>query len=304
MSDLENDPDLSLDEDSQKIDEIISEDDLVLKEQVPEEKQEELKEEEKSVQLNSPRPQGHMSYEEWTKAGRDPDEFKGSKAYEKDGELYNSLIRQQAEMKEMQNIIAKLVESHEKVSKNSYEKALDDLKKGMKQAAELADTETVLKLMDEHTKLLSSTESISRPKEVKAEAPQDTRPPEVMYFQERNNSWYGRADSRDKVDATSYANALSSQLAKEKPGLTWSQHLTIVEENVKSNFPSLFNRGVSSVNKVTTNVKEADSRVKDESDQNLFQKLPDLHKKIVRNIMNGPSGKTFNIKKYIEQLKD
>lgn len=218
----------------------------------------------------------------------DPSEFKGAKAFLKDGDLFDHISNSNKQIKELKETLNVVMGQLTKTEKQTHEKTVDELKRKQLEAAELGNKDEVAKLTEEIVK--SSVPVIAQPvTNPIAEAKKE--------FLERN-PWYD-VTSVENADLIEHANKIDLMIRANRPDLSPSEHLKLVEQHVKNKFSDRFNtqkvmpKNVS----VESSTNVVDSRTKKAS----FNDLPDFHKNIVRNLQK--SIKNFDVGTYINQLK-
>ena len=104
----------------------------------------------------APKTRGYMTYEEWQNAGRDPEEYKGRKAFEKDGELYSYIQHQNKTVDRLQKSIEILNQNFEADKQKIREQTIAELQGKISAAASVADVENVQRFTKQLTEATAS----------------------------------------------------------------------------------------------------------------------------------------------------
>ena len=252
----------------------------------------------------APKPvvKGHVGYEEWVKSGKDPEEFKGAKAYEKEGEVYKALIETQRRSKEQETAIAKLFEHNKKVEDFAYKKAIADIKQQQAEAAANFQPEKVSELTDQLIELTEQRAPTQAPAKVPDLPPE--MPPPVREFLNAN-PWYTKPraemSSEERVKKA-FLDEEDNEIARTYPGIAPAQHMDILKSRLEKTFGGVSKAMTSKVMSTETGaVTSETSSLKSE-----INKLPKFHRDMLQS-MRDKHPKTFtsaDAQKYIKQLKD
>ncbi len=82
---------------------------------------------------------GHISYEEWTASGRDPDKFRGKKAFDEYGEAVKTIKSLNTQFKDVTSTINDLKFKYETDANDRVDKAREDIRVEMNKAREEED---------------------------------------------------------------------------------------------------------------------------------------------------------------------
>jgi hypothetical protein len=230
----------------------------------------------------------------------DPSEWKGAKAYLKDGERFASLISLQNDNKKMREAIGKLAEHNRKISELEYNKALNDLKSRQAEAAEIGDRSKVAELAD---KLIDLSKKQPEVEDVFAVDSQKDLEEQVQTAYKAfisENEWFKSKDPKF-VDAITFAHNYDRQLRVNDPNLAPSEHLKLIEKATKERFSEVFNQKSTAANVAKVAIP-SETGISVEDSKYLYNKLPSLHKTIVNELQR--ADKNFNVKSYYQQLKD
>ncbi len=207
---------------------------------------------------------------EFIAAGGDPELWKPSKVFNRDGELYEKIQDLNKHVKSQKDQIQALVAQNDQIAKVSYQKALDDLKRQQRAAVEIGDVNTV-----EQT-----TEAITQ---LKAQAPAMPNnaaelPKPAADFLERNKEWFNE-DSVENRAMKAYAIAKDDELKNRNPYAPMEERFVEVEKAVKSFYSNKFSNPAQdrapTVAQSTNSTSKAGS-----SGTAIWNSLPDQHKKV------------------------
>ena len=120
------------------------------------------------------KPPGYLSYEEWIEAGKDPDLYKGKKAYEREYERVQERKENQREIKELKETLNQTVESINEWKDQERNKIRSELESELKVATDGRDLERALEIKDQLHQMDQQPQ----------EAPQEN--PLITNFRQRN----------------------------------------------------------------------------------------------------------------------
>lgn len=150
--------------------------------------------------------------------------------YLRRGELFKKIENQSKELKDVKRALQEMKKLHSEVREVEYKRALETLKAQKKAALEDGDAEAVI-AADERIDLIKEQQRALQTEQ--AEVPQSGEEhPEFVEWKSKN-SWYVSSGPMK-----AFADALGAELAQQ--GLTPSQVLRKVEEEVKKEFPHKF----------------------------------------------------------------
>ena len=240
---------------------------------------------------SKPVAKGHMSYEAWVDSGKDPEEYKGSRAWEKDGELLNQLSDLKRTNRERDEMVRKMFQDQETLKKNMYDKALVELKSQLRDASSVGDTAGVERIADK----IAETRYEANKVESK---PSTYLPEEYKAFVMDNREWFQQPGA-DNQAMTAYAIAREAELKQRFTQLGPKDILEMVEKDTKAKFKAAERKLSPSVESSSHDASPRDS----EKRNNLYAKLPDPMKKQYAWFKK-TLGTKFDEKAYFAALKD
>jgi len=243
-------------------------------------------------------PRGYKSYDEWVKDGKDPEEYKGKKAYEKEGERFEALMRTQRELKDVKDLTAKMWEQQQRIEEAAYKKAYKDLQDQMVSAAEIADVETVKRTTDQLAELAANKPD-NKPYVAKQRSPDEI-------FAEKN-PWFVNPQTREdhiRIAETKYED---QQLGKELHDQGFKIGVDISIEQYMERLSDRMNKlKAPSVNKQPIISQAVHDSSASPSDARIWtNQIPAAHKKIIK-VIESSTGKQFTLaetKAYVNRLK-
>jgi len=179
---------------------------------------------------------GHMTQEEWTAKGRDPEKWRPASEFVERGENLMPILKERlkhqtneiAEMKEtMKQLHGHFLQAEQTAERRGWENAIAKVTAMQRTAAENTDVEEFDRLETEKYRLLN------KPPEVKT-VPEET--PAFKTFKTKNE-WYG---DQDHEEATVYADGIGMRFKQKNPDATLKQVFEEVEKKVKTRFPEMF----------------------------------------------------------------
>lgn len=197
--------------------------------------------------------------------------------------VHNSKLKRQID--EQKKAIDYLVDHNKKVEEMTRQRVHDELLAQQRQAASVGDTEKVIEI----TKKLTE-----QPKN------QPIVQPDVSDFMARNSSWFNDLTGENQV-MKQYAIAYEDTLARTNPGLSVSERLRQVEDEIKSRFhdklgsverskPSPVATGKGGSNKPVSNSHDLDTSILSPLERNLMENLQ-------------KNSKNFDPQVYLAQVK-
>ena len=150
--------------------------------------------------------------------------------YLRRGELFKKIETQSKELKDVKRALQEMKKLHSEVREVEYKRALETLKAQKKAALEDGDAEAVI-AADERIDLIREQQRALQQEQV--EVPQSGEEHPEFTDWKSKNSWY-----TSNAPMKAFADVLGAELAQQ--GLTPSQVLKRVEEEVKKEFPHKF----------------------------------------------------------------
>lgn len=229
--------------------------------------------------------QGWVPKDQWN---GDPSEHRSAKEFIERGELLNHIHTQNKKTKQLEEALNQLAEVNKRVEEETRRRTVEELKIKQREAAAIGDVDTVEKTTDKLVELNKPTTATTDNKPI--------TPPEAKEFMEKHKAWFNRENSDNSL-MMDFAIRREDILSKEKPDLSITQRLKLVEEEVVRRFPEKFNNP----NKETPAPVSGNTAPSVKSKKLSFNDLPQYHKNVVRFAQSNNSN--FDVDKYIEQLK-
>lgn len=145
------------------------------------------------------------------------------------GELFKKIELQSRELKDVKRALVEMKKLHADVREVEYKRALETLRNQKREALENNDAEAVI-AADERIDLIKEQQRQLQAEPVEVNSGEEH--PEFVDWKSKNQ-WY-----TNSTPMKAFADALGAELARE--GLTPSQVLKRVEEEVKKEFPNKF----------------------------------------------------------------
>lgn len=197
---------------------------------------------------------GHMTKDEWTAKGRDPEKWRPASEFVERGEnlmpiLKERLAHQTKEIGEMKQTMQQLHQHFTKAEvaaeQRGWQRAILEIEKRQDAAVEIADVDEYQRLKKEKAELLNSPPQLP-------EIPQGPAPEFVAW--EKKNEWYGVDE-----EMTIYADAVGRRYRDKNPKARLEEVFEEVGKKVRNRFPENFSNhrreGSSTVEGVTAPVK-------------------------------------------------
>lgn len=287
---------------------MIEDDEVIVEEELPEEQldEEELPEQE-DEQSSEEVPDevterakkfGHLSKEEWTAQGRDPNQWKSPEEFDKTGKILEQLYSAKKRAEKQEQEIRSLVEYQQRTSQREYERARQELESRLAASKDDMDMDRVAQYTRELTRL-EDTEQQNH-----VQRAQQSQHNAKEAFLERNQHWYNdrnpdlvqRAMEIDHEIHRFYPNATHEELAERIEKRMQYDFPDRVLGQAKSRPPSI-SPSQSSVNKTSVN-KTSTTR----TFQSLPQDLKDTYS-ATKRIIESRRDREYTEKDFIEQLK-
>jgi len=239
---------------------------------------------------------GYKTYDQWVKDGRDPEEYKGRKAYEKEGERFKALMTLQAEQKAQREAMSKMWEHNKRIEENAKKTALEELKLQAMQATSIGDVTRVGEITDKIVKMNETRTDYEPMPQAQPAAGEDAR--DIF---SRTNPWYKNPQNETDYAKIGYAERVSDEVAAEYHSrgqkLPMEQHLQIVSERVAQRFntqPVRRQEVITGTGETSGNTNEA---------RTLMDSLPQFHKNMIYALKKANKNfSTADLKRYISQL--
>lgn len=147
--------------------------------------------------------------------------------------LYDDLRKRGKELRQYKEELEALKESHQKIAKQSYERALQDLKKEKKEAYDEGDTDKIVEVDEK----IRQTEQERDQEQQTASRQDNTQMQEAFQSWVKENPWY-----ENDPDLREVADAIGNKLQAEDPNIVNDpdEFLGKVVEKVKRASPEKF----------------------------------------------------------------
>lgn len=171
---------------------------------------------------------GWVAKDEWR---GDPERWVDAESFNERGENVVPILRERTEalqkkVVELERSLKQFSEYHSKVEQRSYERAVAQVKREMREAVKVGDEEAFDHAQKQYEQL---ADAYTKPQE-----PQPAESPDFVEWKQ-DNAWYG-TDKR----LTAAANGIAEMVAAENPGLKGKPFLREVEKQLKEEFPHKF----------------------------------------------------------------
>ncbi len=235
------------------------------------------------------------------KGWRPKDEFKGdasewtpARQWLKQKDLYDRISTQNKQIKEMRDMVNRLVNFAVEDKQKNAQTELSKIKEIRTEAIRRGDVDAVERI---DAQLESSKQEITRLRNVNDEIPQ-----EVKDFAKDNSSWFN-TDTPENEAMWTYARRKDSELMKQYPQMDLSERLEMTK---RLTFDYFHNKNTSSKKTVETLTGLHDVyQKKSRSNEIEFNSLPDIHKKVILDFEMRLKKPDPNYRRvYIKSLKD
>ncbi|MGN6671116.1 MAG: hypothetical protein ACTHJ4_06225 [Candidatus Nucleicultricaceae bacterium] len=215
-------------------------------------------------------------------------DFKGAKAFLKDGMYIGRYEHQTKKIEEMDSALKYLVEQNKKLEEKMKSDALEQLKLKQMKAAEIGDSAQVARLTDEITKSYQPPANLANLNQNQYQ--QEVEAAKAAFRQ--RNAWYDATKSENEA-MINYAHEKSRNLLAINPELTPNEHFSLIEKSVKDKF-------FKEVNSAKVEVESGvnfNSSIRKKS----INDLPAYHRQIVKQLEKSIKG--FKIEDYIKKVE-
>lgn len=220
----------------------------------------------------------------WTpkdKFNGDLEDFKGAKAFLKDGKLYEYISESNKSIKELKEALSTVVSNTRKAEEMAYNKAINEMKIKQKEAATIGDVETVAQITDEL--IQAQSKPVKSLQVAKSE------------FIARN-PWYISEEPED-IEMSRYAGDLARVIGDKNPDISPEELLMAVEQKVKARFQTV---KVATPAKMHSAVEASNNTIGSNKRVNVSD-LPVEQQQMIKQL-KGIKG--FNVDQYVKELKD
>lgn len=218
--------------------------------------------------------------------GWNPEGPKSASEWAQNEPLYEELKKRGKQLKSMQRTIDELKEHMQKQERVAYEKALKELEAQRRDAIRAGDVDLVEQIDEQRQQISPQHQQ------------QQEQHPAIKEFAERHSSWLNDV-SYEAVQMQQWLLERDRLLASKN--LPPEEHIKIVEEHLKKQFPSYFNDKIEDILPITpdmgSNVASSSTRNK----KYTFSSLNDAQKQVARDFERM---KIMTVDQYIKQLVD
>lgn len=240
---------------------------------------------------------GHLSKEEWTAAGKNPNEWKSPEEFDKTGKVIEQLYTLKKKVDQRDREIESLIKYQERTSQREFERAKQELEQRLAHSKNDMDMEGVAHYTKELTRLEDNEQHTQVQHRQQAQQSAQTA------FIERNQHWFNdrnpdlkqRAIEIDNELKSVFPNATYEELAQKIETRMQYEHPDRVSGSQNKVRPALSSS--SSVNKTAVNT----SSVK-RTFQGLSQDLKDTYS-ATKRIIESRGDKEYTVNDFINQLK-
>jgi hypothetical protein len=215
------------------------------------------------------------------------DDFVDAKEYVQRQSFIDHINKLNRRVKDQQSAIDTLAQHNKKIAEMSYNQALAELTDRQKQAIATGNIQVAQQTSDELVKLKTEGKpDLHIPSSAEASAKE---------FVEKHKSWFNR-DNPENAAMQSFAIALDEELIRAQPNMSAEERLETVEQRIKDQYPSRFER------KLSTAVISQSAKPLADHDKT-YNDLPAFHKNVIKQLKTSyPNDKNL-INKYIADLK-
>lgn len=231
------------------------------------------------------------SFDDWVAAGKDPDMFKGKKAFEKDGELIDTVSYLKRRDKEREDMVKKMMENQDKLLLKVKEDTLKEFRSQLKDAASIGDTSKVEELTDKISEAQYEVKQI----QTNQVSQQNNVPYEYQDFISKH-PWFN-GPGKDDRRKTSFAVTEEALVREENPNLPLRDVLNLVEQRIEERFSP---RESKKINPSVESSGEIPSKSKNYVS---VQDLPHNYQQAIKYYQK-IMGDNFDVKKYVSDLKE
>lgn len=242
---------------------------------------------------------GHKNLDDWTKSGRDPDEWVTAEDFVRNYTWSREIKKLKDVVENKTKSIDVLMEYNSKIEQKAYDRARLDLEKRLEDAAVIGDANSVKAINKEIVDL--------QVEQTKATAPQQTPnnlplPEYVNEFQNRNYQWFNNNSTLNKA-MTSFAINRELELQAHNPGMDPRLILRMVEDDVKKTYPSQFTEKASTqvTTPQTTSVEAGVNRSMKANKELTLKDLPKEDQEIAERVKR--TTKSFDEKDFLAAYK-
>lgn len=170
---------------------------------------------------------GHLSKEEWTKAGKDPALWKSPEEFDKTGKVIEQLYSLKKKVDQRDREIENLIKYQERTKEREYERAKQELESRLAHSKDDMDMEGVAHYTRELVRLQDS-EQVS-----KAQQMQQAQYAAQTAFIERNQHWFNDRNP----DLKNRAIEIDNELKNKYPTATYEDLADMIEAKITKEFP-------------------------------------------------------------------
>lgn len=234
------------------------------------------------------------------KMGWNPKGSKDAKRFVEDKSFFDRIESKNKKIDELADTVRNLVDHNSKLEKASYEKALRDLQRAKEDAVSTADVARYRAIETEQIQVQKQIQEVELQAETirpKQDAPQISE--ELLQFKEDNKAWFNldTEENKDMVEDADYIDKrIAKQAAREGRVLTQAEHLKLVTDAIKKQYPHRFkNTKRDEVGTVGSSTTER------ESGKSISSKLTSQQKNFVKQAR--AYGSKMTEESYAKQLK-
>jgi hypothetical protein len=226
----------------------------------------------------------------------DQSEWKGAKAFLKDGEKFESLMNQQKEIKKLQSVVSRLLDTQSKIEETTRERLTKELKAELKAASAIGDSERAAEIAE---RLLETSRPIEVPTDTAVPlTPEEERQVDYWNTFAVDNPWVLGEEEQD-IAKRNVLFAVEAKFTAAQRNLPKAQYLALLDYKLKEKLATTDNRPRASA------VETDGHRAGDVSDvKYLYNKLPQVDKEIVNMLKKQPGYNDDVLRKYYNNLKE
>lgn len=235
------------------------------------------------------------------KMGWKPGGKKDAQRFVEDQSFFDKIDSKNKKIDELADTVRSLVEHNTKLEKATYEKAMRDLQAAKNEAVSQADIQRYQAIEKEQIQVQKQIyEAEQHAEAIKPKVEQTPITEELLSFKSRNEDWfnYNTPENKDMVEDADYIDKrIAKQAQRAGKSLTQKEHLELVEEAIKKQYPHRF----KNEKRDTGSMVETSTTSRESNKSDLSSKLTKQQREIVRQARR--VGSKMTEESYAKQLK-
>lgn len=240
---------------------------------------------------------GHLSKDEWTTQGKDPNQWKSPEEFDKTGKILDQLYSLRKQVDRRDREIQALVDYQQRTSQREYERAKLDLEQHLKNSRDDMDVAGVEYYTKELTRLQDNAQ------QTQAQQIYQQQQEALNRFKDRNKHWF----NDNNPDLMHRASAIDQELKSIYPNISYDELAQKIEARIQYEYPDrvggsqkprpAMSANLSSVNKTVPNKGSVTKAYKD-----LPQELKDTYN-ATKRIIEARGDREYTVADFIDRLK-